>query len=463
MAWIALGGAMTLWMVERATTQVDNALDARLASSASMVARLVSQLPLSTVEQPGVPGISVDVLARDGVACEVSQWRGEVLSRTVARVAGGPALRDAPAGFGSLTQHGVTWRTYVMEADDLRIATADRMDMRTSLRREIALTALLPLAVGLLVGLILLWLGIGRGLAPMERLRRALARAQPLSELDMQYRNIPKELRPFTRTIAQLLRSMEQTLDRERRFSDNAAHEMRTPVTAVKTHLQVLARLPVPTASGLWRQSLNHALQGVARLERLLEQLLLLARVEKDEDNPSDSSAVCDAVDVVAQVIEGMSAARVRWEMPAEAIYISLSDTLLTSAVGNLLVNALAYSPADQTVDVSVALRAGRAVISVRDHGPGLSLEQCKHATEPFWRGVWHIPGSGLGLSIVAAIARHHGGSLNLYPAPGGGLACQLTLPLVPTHDNAYKEGGNDQKVAGLRSNDEESTRRTVT
>ena len=186
-----------------------------------------------------------------------------------------------------------------MEADDLRIATADRMDMRTSLRREIALTALLPLAVGLLVGLILLWLGIGRGLAPMERLRRALARAQPLSELDMQYRNIPKELRPFTRTIAQLLRSMEQTLDRERRFSDNAAHEMRTPVTAVKTHLQVLARLPVPTASGLWRQSLNHALQGVARLERLLEQLLLLARVEKDEDNPSDSSAVCDAVDVV--------------------------------------------------------------------------------------------------------------------------------------------------------------------
>ncbi|PQZ67664.1 two-component sensor histidine kinase [Achromobacter sp. MYb9] len=429
--WILLGGMMTLWMFERATTKVDDALDARLASSASMVARLISQIPVGAGAPFGMPEGPLDVLARDGVACEVSQWRGEVLSRTIARVDGGPALRDASAGFGSLIQHGVAWRTYVMEEGDLRVATADRMDMRTALRTEIALTALVPLAAGLLAGLLLLWLGIGRGLAPMERLRRSLAQGKPLAELQLRYRRIPKELRPFAQTITQLLRSMEQALERERRFSDNAAHEMRTPVTAVKTHLQVLARLPAPTESALWRQSLDHALLGTARLERLLEQLLLLARVENSTEQVFGDGLHCDAVVVLKPLIKALPTARITLASPSESIHVALSDTLLVSAVRNLLDNALAYSPADQTIDVTLTPSASSLEISVRDRGPGLSADQCERAVEPFWRGVRHTSGSGLGLSIVAAIAKQHGGLLQLLPAPDGGLACRLTLPLA--------------------------------
>lgn len=258
-----------------------------------------------------MPEGPLDVLARDGVACEVSQWRGEVLSRTIARVDGGPALRDASAGFGSLIQHGVAWRTYVMEEGDLRVATAHWMYMRTALRTEIALTTLVPLTAGLLAGLLLLWLGIGRGLAPMERLRRSLAQGRPLAELQLRYRRIPNELLPFAQTITQLLRSMEQALERERRFSDNAAHEMRTTVTAVKTHLQVLALLSAPTESALWCQSLDHALLGTAWLERLLEQLLLLARVENSTEQVFGDGLHCDAMVVLQSLIKALPTARI--------------------------------------------------------------------------------------------------------------------------------------------------------
>ncbi len=174
LSWLLLGGGMTLWMYERASSQMDSALDSRLAASAGMVGRLLSQLPLPEAAPAQGGAAPLDVLARDGVACEVSEWRAEVLARTVARTPGSPRLRSADNGFGYLEQKGVVWRTYVLEQGDLRIATADRMDLRDGLRREVALAAILPFGVCLLAGLLLLWLGIGRGLAPLERLRRAL-------------------------------------------------------------------------------------------------------------------------------------------------------------------------------------------------------------------------------------------------------------------------------------------------
>lgn len=234
------------------------------------------------------------------------------------------------------------------------------------------------------------------------------------------------ERRPVSRVLAQRSRHTEEMLRRERHFSDHAAHEMRSPVTAIKAHLQVLQRLPAAQDVAS-RQAIAHALQGTERLERLIEQLLMLARVEGDE--ASDPPA-CDAGAVLERVA-ARKPARVRWRLPHDLPRASLPDALLDCAVRNLVDNALKYSPADQPVEVDVAIVTDWLVVAVRDHGPGLTLAQCAQAAEPFWRGQRQVEGAGLGLSIVATIAARHGGMLALEPAAGGGLSARLSLPLA--------------------------------
>lgn len=387
--WLVFGGAVTLWMFQQASVELDAALDSRLAASAAMVARLVTQLPRVAVDPAGEMPASAGPLLREGVACEISELAGDTPGRTLARVPGGPALDAAPPGFGSLAQLGGLWRTYVIECDGLRIATAGRMDIRAGLHRQMAWTALLPGVAGLAVGLVLLWFGVGHGLARLSR-------------------------------------RMEDVLRRERRFSDHAAHEMRSPLTAIKAHLQVLQRLPAAAGDPASRQAVTHALQGTARLERMIEQLLLLARADGDDDG----GAACDAFTVLERVA-ARKPARVRWRLPDGRPWVALPDALLDCAVRNLVDNALKYSPETAEVCVDVTVAAAELVVMVHDQGPGLTPVQCAQALEPFWRGGRQGEGAGLGLSIVAAIARRHGGTLALTSVPGAGLRCRFGVPLA--------------------------------
>lgn len=232
--------------------------------------------------------------------------------------------------------------------------------------------------------------------------------------------------RPSSRTLARLSRHMQEMLLRERHFSDHAAHEMRSPVTAIKAHLQVLQRLPA-TRDAASREAIAQALQGTVRLERLIEQLLMLARADSDE---AEGGPACDAVAVLARVA-GRKPARVHWRLPAGRPWVALPDALLDCAVRNLVDNGLKYSPESTPVEVEASIVADWLVVAVRDHGPGLTPAQCAQAAEPFWRGHRQVEGAGLGLSIVAAIAARHGGMLALAPAAGGGLCGRLSLPLA--------------------------------
>lgn len=384
--WLVFGGAVTLWAFQHASAELDAALDSRLAASAAMVARLMTQWPSAPREDAVEMAAAVGLPLCDGLACEVSGPAGD--APAPARAPGGPALDGAPLGFGLLAHAGGPWRTYAIERDGVRIATAGRMDIRAALHRQMAWMALLPGVAGLLVGVGLLWFGVGQGLARLSR-------------------------------------RMADMLLRERHFSDHAAHEMRSPVTAIKAHLQVLERLPATVGDAASRQAVAHALQGTARLERLIEQLLMLARADDD-----GADAACDALAVLARVAS-RKPARVRWHLPAGQPWAALPDALLDCAVRNLVDNALKYSPAQAEVEVRVSVVAADLVVTVRDRGPGLTPAQCAQAVEPFWRGGRQGEGAGLGLSIVAAIARRHGGTLALESAPGAGLRCRLSVPLA--------------------------------
>ncbi|MHB1124583.1 MAG: ATP-binding protein [Ramlibacter sp.] len=437
---VIIGGSLLLlwslvaaWMLADLRSELRTALDDRLAASARMVAGLVAQLPPSPVPGGTASSSLPDVVGRDGLACEVSLLRGEVRVQTLARTASSPALDDLPAGYGTRMFGGKAWRTYVLHDGPIRVATADRIDMRETLLRDVALTAGVPFAVALAGSLVMLWFGIGGGLAPLERMRKVLERRRPDDDAPLAPMPVPRELAPLVGTISHLLERVRATITRERRFTDDAAHELRTPLTAIKTHLQVLrlANAGQPQPAGA-QEALGHADQGVLRMQATLEQLLVLARLESHEGFEAETS--CRAGDAVREAIHDAEAAhgrpgQVLVEDSLEGAVVAAPCGLLASALRNLLDNALKSAPA-APVTLRVERRDGdRVSFTVLDRGPGLTEAECAQAVQRFWRRSKAGSGSGLGLSIVSSIAERCGGELSLSPRDGGGLIAQLTLP----------------------------------
>lgn len=428
--WTVVAG----WMMVELRSELRTALDDRLAASARMVAGLALQFPAGALAGEASTRPLMDVVARDGLACEVSLVRGEVSVQKVARTVASPALDDASPGYSTGMYGGKSWRIYVLHQGGLRIATADRIDAREALLKDVALTAAVPFAVALVGTLFALWLGIGGGLAPLERIRRGLAQRRPDDDTPLPATPAPRELRPLVDTVAHLLERVRGTITRERRFTDDAAHELRTPLTAVKTHLQVL-RLALGGNQDAQDVSdaLRHADQGVLRMQRTLEQLLLLARLEGGDE--VDSSMCADASDAVRQAVAEVEAASkqvgsITVEAPLASRCVHVPEPLLISALRNLLENAVRASPLGVPVELRVGVGVNGAVrFAVLDRGSGMSEEDCAMATRRFWRRNKAAGGSGLGLAIVEAVAQRHGGSVRLYPRPDGGLRVELELP----------------------------------
>ena len=430
-----LWSIVAVWMFMDVRDQLRTALDERLAASARMVAGLVARFPAEQLQMNSPPVLPLDVIARDGLACEVSVVRGEVGMQPIAQTATSPGLEGAVLGYSTAVYGGKSWRTYVLQVGEVRIATADRVDAREGLLREIALSAAVPFAIAMAGSLLLLWIGVGRGLAPIERVRSVLLNRRADADTPLPAIDAPPELQPLIDTIAHLLVRVQEAIVRERQFTDDAAHELRTPLTAIKTHLQVL-RLTCGEAGlhGAAGEALANAQEGVARLHRTLEQLMLLARLEGAAMPEHEERA--DALHAARQAIADASAGSTRVELRAEISSVSLAvpEALLVSALRNLLDNALRHSPLPGSVVLQVERLTGELVFCVLDEGTGMSAADVAKASQRFWRRASGHPGgddgSGLGLSIVDAIARRHGGAFRLAPRPEAGMQARLCFPL---------------------------------
>jgi two-component system, OmpR family, sensor histidine kinase QseC len=430
---LVLWTAVAVWMLGDVRLQLRAALDERLAASARMVAGLVSQLPAPGSPAPEGVAPLLDVVGRDGLACEVSLLRGEVAVQTVARTAGSPRLQGAPAGYSTREFGGKRWRMYVLDRGGVRVATADRLDMREGLVREAALAAALPFGVALAGTLVILWFAIGGGLAPLDRVRSVLERRRADDAAPLPAMPVPRELEPLVGTVGHLLQRVRGAIARERRFTDDAAHELRTPLTAIKTHLQVLRLAcgsnPLPQAADA---ALAHAGEGVARMQRTLDQLLLLARL--DADAPAPAPQACSALEAARHAVEDAEAARdlrgrVVIEAAGSSSAVAIDESLLISALRNLLDNALNAAPDGPVLLRIEAVAPALVAFTVLDEGPGLSPDECERAVERFWRRGTSGHGSGLGLAIVNTIALRHGGSFTLRPRREGGLEARIVLP----------------------------------
>ena len=431
---LSVWSLVAVWMLIDVRNELRTALDDRLAASARMVAGLVLQMPPAELSAASQSPSPLDVVAHDGLACEVSLLRGEVMMQTVARTSGSPGLAGAPTGYDTRSLGGKLWRTYVLERGAVRIATADRIDVRDGLLGDIALAAGLPFVLALAGSLVLLWFGIARGLRPLEQLRAALALRRPDDASALPAMASPPELRPLVDTVQHLLARTHAAIERERCFTDDAAHELRSPLTGIKTHLQVLRLASArPDRQPMAARALADAERGVRRLQATLDQLLLLARLDgnptADDFEPADAAAAARQAVEDAQASGGPSH-NVRVECPPYPIALRIPAPLLVCALRNLLDNAVRHGGDSTPVLLQVDCPTHDTVsFRIADHGPGMTDEECGRAVERFWRRGGGRAGSGLGLSIVKAIAQRYAGQLALRRVVAGGLETILTLP----------------------------------
>jgi len=429
---VTIGASFALfWTLSSVWTLVDlrdefrDALDERLAASARMVAALIADSPHLSVK-PGSRGSSpIPYLVRtDNVACEIRLLRGGIVGRTENSP---ERLGLVAPGYRTRVIDGVTWRSYTIEHNGMRITTADKVERRQQLFRNIAFATFVPFLVAMGATLVALWFAVRHGLRPLERIRVALEAREPGALHPLPEQDLPRELAPLVATVNGLLARIERTIERERRFTGDAAHELRTPLTAVKTHLQVARMSGDGPDTAV---ALQQAERGVSRLQGIINQLLMLARVEGtmsfDDDERLQAGAIAEQV---VNQLPAQQVARVciRDEGGA-ARALRIPASLAVTALRNILDNALRYGDAEAAVVLRIVQVGGMAGFTVEDQGSGMSDAEIGKAGQRFWRK-GSGQGSGLGLSIVKAIVARYDGSWKLERRENGGVAAHLAFP----------------------------------
>ncbi len=358
-------------------------------------------------------------------------WRDGAQLQIRSKLAPEQRLSDGDAGFSDSMVDGQSWR--VFSAWDgshrylLQVAQSQsdrRHFLVTIIRQQVE-----SFAIALVLFASMIWLVVDRVLKPVSRLSDAIAQ-RDASNLSPLLVDVPREIAPLAQRLNQLLLRLSSTLEGERRFTADAAHELRTPLSAIKSQIQVaIAARENPQQ----QRALAQALQACDIAAHRVEQMLTLARLEQDV-----WSVGVEAVDLralLAQAI-GEVAALAQAKSVAlalhaeEAIVVSLRSDLWRILLRNLLDNAIRYAPDNSLVNVHATRADGCIELSICDEGPGIAPEQLQNAFARFERlGRSEGGGCGLGLSIVARIAELHGAQVELLSGEyGRGLCARVRI-----------------------------------
>lgn len=354
----------------------------------------------------------------------------------IARSANAPDLPVLGVpGYSDIIRQTGSWRMLnVVSADGrYRVQVSQSIALRDIAALEVATRTIFPLALISPILILLIYFSIRRGLRPLDTLANDVSMRSPENLAPLDKKPIPTEARPLVTALNRLLARLGRTLENERRFTADAAHELRTPLAALKVQTQVARRSHDATVRD---HALSQIESGVDRATHLVEQLLRLARLDP-------LKSVESAVPIDLRAILAEAAGRVRNTNPpvAQKIIetyppgdlISHGDAdLIGIAVRNLLDNAIRYTQPEHTVWLEVKAGADAYTLSVRDNGPGVPPAMLARLGERFYRGRESTAeGNGLGLAIVARVAELHGARLETGNAAAGGFIASLGgLPL---------------------------------
>jgi len=340
---------------------------------------------------------------------------------------------QAVLGYADVKIGGKTWRLFTTVTRDRAIQVAQPLAVRRELAAQAALRGAMPMLALAPFLALAIWWTVGGSLRRLghvvaEVRKRDAGALDPVPEAAL-----PREIAPLVFSFNALLGKLRHALDKQRAFVADAAHELRSPLTALSLQVQLLRRTTDEEERGAAMASLS---AGIERARRLVEQLLALARTEDASQTAQGSStdvsdaarsAIADVVPLADQKhvdleFAGADGAQVRGDGPALRILLR-----------NLVDNAVRYSPQSGRVRVTVEKDAGSVRVSVDDSGPGIAPADRQRVFDRFYRGGsgGGETGSGLGLAIVRRIAERHGASLQLQESPLGGLQVQVAFPHV--------------------------------
>jgi two-component system sensor histidine kinase QseC len=399
-----------------AREELDEVLDAHLAQDAALLSAQIAH-ELAELETLHVPPLHK--YAR-GVAYQV--WEKGALLRLHSDNVSRQHLADAEPGFSDSTRDGHRWRVFTVwdESGEYLIQVAERADVRDKLARDIVGNLLEPLLYALPLLALMLWVAVARGLQPLGKLAAEVERRAPETLAPLDAGAAPREVQPLIERLNRLFARIDSAIQKERRFTADAAHELRTPVAGIKAQAQV-ARAAAGEAERI--HALDNAILGCDRATHLIEQLLTLARVDSVDAGVAEPCRLRDiAAGEIAAIAPAALAKGVHIELPeGDEIAVRGNPELLRILVRNLIDNAVRHTPTGTTVRVDIGQAPGVAALSVSDDGPGIPEQEMDRIAERFYRPAdTQASGSGLGLSIVKRIAEVHGASLRFTQAEHG-------------------------------------------
>lgn len=328
----------------------------------------------------------------------------------------------AVLGFTNVQARGGTYRVFSLQTRAQVIQVAQNMAKRREMARTLALRTLAPLAFMAPLLILAVWWGVSRSLAPVERVRRQLSQRQADDLSPVSDAQLPDEVQPLVSELNLLFERVQRAFDAQEHFVADAAHELRSPLAALRLQLQGLQRAGDDAARAAAIERLS---TGIDRATRLVEQLLTLARQEArtTASEPVDLRAIAQLA--LADVAPAAQARRMDVGLlESDAATVPGNAEALRMLMRNLLDNAIKYTPPSGQVDLHVRTEGDHAVLTVEDSGPGIAPEHRERVMQRFVRETSEgAPGSGLGLAIVQAIAQAHGATVALDASPRlGGL-----------------------------------------
>lgn len=429
---LVLSAVLGVWLVAAAFTwrdvshELDELLDGHLAQAAAL---LVAQQAHALQDDDD----AIDTPELHHYAPRVA-FQVFHEGQLVLRSANAPQAPMSSPGksnrFATVNIDGKAWRVFATHGaeSDVQVYVGEHIGSRMSILWAVLRSTMWPMALALPLLALAVWWAVFRGVSPLRRLGRVLATRRPDTLDTVRIDGAPSEMLPMVDALNALFARIAALLESERRFTSDAAHELRTPIAAIRAQAQVA----LGEADDAMRKiALQNTLQGCDRAAHLVEQLLTLSRMEADA---APSMAEVDLAAVARRISASVAPAALvkhqTLELDADALVpVQGNETLLAILVRNLVDNAVRYSPPSAHVRVTVRKEDGSAVLCVEDSGPGLSDDDMRRLGERFFRVLGSgESGSGLGWSIVRRIAAVHGFTLQVErSATMGGLLVRAT------------------------------------
>ncbi len=351
----------------------------------------------------------------------------------------------APEGFSYQTIGGIDWRFYVYRTptSHIVIQAAEKLDIRAELISDLLASLLFPAFMFIPGSLILIWFGTTKSLSPLVRVSHDVDRRNVADLSPVDSHTLPTEIVPLIRAMNRLFVRVEEGLQQERDFTDNAAHELRTPLAAMKMQVQVLLRQN--TISRTDTEGLQNLLASINRGTLLVEQLLAFSRLQNNPDMLADTSP-CDIGPVIRDVVDGltplMEDKKQTWDMSlAESVFLCVNPQAMAILVRNLVENAIKFTPEHGHIRIHLTHNTAQVCLDVTDTGDGIAEAHKTKVFDRFYRVVKaSTEGSGLGLSMVKWIADHYGATLTLKDNDPHGLSVVVCFPKdLPTPSDSLQ------------------------